>query len=54
MSEQEQKEFARVLEFQAMQEGSIWFVENVGKTLDGMKVVKALMEGKNVYFIPKD
>ena len=54
LSEQEQKEFARVLEFQAMQEKSIWFVEGVGKTLDGMKVVKALMDGKNVYSIPKD
>ena len=54
MSEQEQKEFAKVLEFQATQEKSIWFVEGVGKTLDGMKVVKALMDGKTVYSIPKD
>jgi hypothetical protein len=54
LSEQEQIEFARVLEFQATQEGSMWFVEGVGKTLDGMKVVKALIGGKNVYSIPKD
>jgi len=54
LSEMEQKEFAKILEFQAMQEKSIWFVEGEGKTLDGMKVVKALMEGKKVYFIPKD
>ena len=43
-----------MLEFQAMQENTIWMVEGVGKTLDGMKVVKAMIEGRKVYSVPKD
>tara|TARA_R100001163_G_C5053254_1_gene189848 strand:- start:1047 stop:1220 length:174 start_codon:yes stop_codon:yes gene_type:complete len=54
LNETEQKEFAKVLEFQAMQENTIWMVEGVGKTLDGMKVVKAMIEGRKVYSVPKD
>ena len=54
LNEIEQKEFAKVLEFQAMQENTIWMVEGVGKTLDGMKVVKAMIEGRKVYSVPKD
>ncbi len=54
LSELEQKEFAKILEFQAMKENTIWVIEDEGETLDGMKVVKALMDGKNVYSIPKD
>ena len=54
LSEIEQKEFAKVLEFQAMQENTIWMVEGEGATLDGMKVVKAMMENRKVYSIPKD
>ena len=54
LSEIEQQEFAKVLEFQAMQENTIWMVEGVGKTLDGMKVVKAMIEGRKVYSVPKD
>ena len=49
----EQKEFAKILEFQAMQENTIWVIEGEGETLDGMKVVKAMMEQKKVYSIPK-
>ncbi len=51
--ELEQKEFAKILEFQAMQENTIWMIEGEGETLDGMKVVKAMMENKKVYSIPK-
>tara|TARA_B100000614_G_scaffold201233_1_gene182522 strand:+ start:48 stop:221 length:174 start_codon:yes stop_codon:yes gene_type:complete len=54
LSEIEQKEFAKVLEFQAMQENTIWMVEGEGATLDGMKVVKAMMENRKVYSVPKD
>tara|TARA_Y100000361_G_scaffold148748_2_gene162034 strand:- start:463 stop:636 length:174 start_codon:yes stop_codon:yes gene_type:complete len=54
LNETEQKEFAKVLEFQAMQENTIWMVEGVGQTLDGMKVVKAMIEGRKVYSVPKD
>jgi len=54
LSEIEQKEFAKVLEFQAMQENTVWMVEGEGQTLDGMKVVKAMMEGRKVYSVPKD
>ena len=54
LSEQEQEEFARVLEFQAMQDGTIWLIEGIGETLDGKEVVKALMERRNVYSIPKN
>ena len=46
LSELEQKEFAKILEFQAMQENTIWMIEGEGETLDGMKVVKAMMENK--------
>ena len=53
LSEMEQREFAKVLEFQAMQENTIWMVEGEGETLDGMKVVKAMMEGRKVYSVPK-
>ncbi len=53
LSELEQKEFAKILEFQAMQENTIWMIEGEGETLDGMKVVKAMMENKKVYSIPK-
>ena len=54
LSEIEQKEFAKVLEFQAMQENTIWMVEGEGATLAGMKVVKAMMENRKVYSVPKD
>jgi hypothetical protein len=54
LSEIEQKEFAKILEFQAMQENTIWMIEDEGETLDGMKVVKAMMENKKVYSIPKE
>ncbi len=53
LSESEQKEFAKILEFQAMQENMVWMIEGVGETLDGMKVVKAMMNNKKVYSIPK-
>ena len=43
LNEMEQKEFAKILEFQAMQENTVWMIEGVGQTLDGMKVVKAMM-----------
>lgn len=47
------KEFAKILEFQAMQEETVWMIEGVGETLDGMKVVKAMIENKKVYSVPK-
>ena len=53
LSEMEQKEFAKILEFQALEEKTIWVIEGEGETLDGMKVVKAMMEGKKVYSVPK-
>jgi len=53
LSETEQKEFAKILEFQAMQENTIWMIEGEGETLDGMKVVKAMIDNKKVYSIPK-
>jgi len=53
LSEMEQKEFAKILEFQALEENTIWVIEGVGETLDGMKVVKAMMERKKVYSVPK-
>ena len=53
LSDLEQKEFAKVLEFQAMQEKTVWMIEGEGETLDGMKVVKAMMEGRKVYSVPK-
>ncbi len=53
LNEMEQKEFAKILEFQAMQENTVWMIEGVGQTLDGMKVVKAMMNNKKVYSIPK-
>ena len=53
LSEMEQKEFAKILEFQALEENTIWVIEGEGETLDGMKVVKAMMEGKKVYSVPK-
>ena len=54
LNETEQKEFAKVIEFQAMQENTIWMVEGVGQTLYGMKVGKAMIEGRKVYSVPKD
>ena len=54
LSEMEQREFAKVLEFQAMQENTVWIIEGEGETLDGMKVVKAMMNQKKVYSIPKN
>ncbi len=53
ISEQEQKEMAMVFELQAFQGNTVWMVEGVGETLDGMKVVKALIEGLKVYSVPK-
>jgi hypothetical protein len=53
LSENEQREFAKILEFQAMSENTVWMVEDVGETLDGMEVVKALMNGRKVYSVPK-
>jgi len=53
LSEQEQKEMAMVFELQAFQENLVWMVEEVGETVDGMKVVKALMDGRKVYSVPK-
>ena len=54
LSEREKLEFAKVLEFQAMQEKTIWMVEGIGQTLDGVKVVEAMLEGRKVYSVPKD
>jgi len=54
LSELEQKEFAKILEFQAIQEKTIWMIEGEGETLDGMKVVKAMIDGRKVYSIPKE
>ena len=54
LNETEQKEFAKVLEFQAMQENTVWIIEGEGETLDGMKVVKAMMNQKKVYSVPKN
>ena len=53
ISEQEKKEMAIQFELQAFQENTVWMVEGVGETLDGMKVVKALIEGLKVYSVPK-
>lgn len=53
LSEQEQKEMAMVFELQAFQENLVWMVEEVGETVDGMKVVKALIDGRKVYSVPK-
>jgi hypothetical protein len=53
LSELEQKEFAKILEFQALQENTVWMIEGEGETLDGMKVVKAMMDNKKVYSVPK-
>ena len=53
LSEQEQKEMAMVFELQAFQENLVWMVEEVGETVDGMKVVKALRDGRKVYSVPK-
>ena len=53
LSELEQKEFAKILEFLAMQENTIWMIEGEGETLDGMKVVKAMIENRKVYSVPK-
>tara|TARA_B100000214_G_scaffold372862_1_gene351951 strand:+ start:325 stop:495 length:171 start_codon:yes stop_codon:yes gene_type:complete len=54
LSDVEQREFAKVLEFQAMQENTVWIIEGEGETLDGMKVVKAMMNQKKVYSVPKN
>ena len=48
LNEMEQREFAKILEFQAMQENTIWIIEGEGETLDGMKVVKAMLENKGI------
>ena len=53
LSELEQREFAKILDFQAMQENTVWMIEGEGETLDGMKVVKAMIDNKKVYSIPK-
>ena len=53
LSELEQKEFAKILEFQALQENTVWMIEGEGETLDGMKVVKPMMDNKKVYSVPK-
>jgi hypothetical protein len=53
LSELEMKEFAKILEFQALQEETVWMVEGIGETLDGLIVVKAMMENKKVYSVPK-
>ena len=53
LSELEQKEFAKILEVQAMQENTIWMIEGEGETIDGMKVVKAMIENRKVYSVPK-
>ena len=53
LSEQEQKEMAMVFELQAFQENLVWMVEDVGETIDGMKVVEALIDGRKVYYVPK-
>ena len=53
LSELEQREFAKILEFQAIQENTVWMIEGEGETLDGMKVVKAMIDNKKVYSIPK-
>ena len=42
MSEQEKKEMAMVFELQAFQDNIVWMVEDVGETIDGMKVVGEL------------
>ena len=42
-----------ILEFQAMKENTVWLIEGEGETLDGMKVVKAMIENKKVYSVPK-
>ena len=44
---------AMVFELQAYQENIVWMVEGDGETLDGMKAVKALMDGRKVYSVPK-
>ena len=41
------------LELQAFQENIVWMVEDVGETIDGMKVVEALIDGRKVYSVPK-
>ena len=53
MSEQEKKEMAMVFELQAFQDTIVWMVEDVGETIDGMKVVEALIDGRKVYSVPK-
>ena len=53
LNEVVQREFAKVLECQAMQENTIWIIEGEGETLDGMKVVKAMMNNKKIYSVPK-
>jgi|TARA_R110001606_G_scaffold360475_1_gene513500 hypothetical protein len=53
LSEQEKREMAMVFELQAYQENLIWMVEGIGETIDGMKVVEAMIEGKKVYSMPK-
>ncbi len=52
-SEQEKKEMAMVFEFQALSDNIGRVVEDVGETLDGMKVVEALIDGRKVYSVPK-
>ena len=44
---------AMVFKLQAYQENIVWMVEGDGETLDGTKVVKALMDGRKVYSVPK-
>jgi|TARA_R110002012_G_scaffold160467_2_gene322311 hypothetical protein len=53
LSESEKKEMAMIFELQAFQENIVWMVEGIGETIDGMKVVEAMIEGKKVYSVPK-
>jgi len=53
LSKNEKKEMAMIFELQAFQDKIIWMVEGIGETIDGMKVVEAMIEGKKVYSVPK-
>ncbi len=53
LNEEEKKEMALIFELEAMQNKTIWMVEGIGETLDGLKVVEAMIAGKKVYSVPK-
>ena len=53
LSEQEKEDFAKVLQLQAYQEKSEWFIEDDGPIINTMKVVEALCDGKRVYLRPR-